>query len=149
TVLIFIVVSRKKLEIDHIALIDKETRGGIGATAMRILGGSFQRPPNENPYIVRDVVVDGRRRTVYFDMESVEERSDAVEFFLILGMMLSMLFLMYIIAYHQLDVTQSQLRGLLNLALPKQVADRFLVDPHAYAQKSRMPATILFMDFEG
>ena len=56
---------------------------------------------------------------------------------------------MYIMAYHQLDVTQAQLRGLLNLALPRQVAERFVIDPTAYSQKSRMPATIMFMDFVG
>jgi adenylate cyclase len=82
-------------------------------------------------------------------MEPVDEQSDAVEFFVILGMMFSMLFLMYILAYHQLDVTQAQLRGLLSMALPKQVSERFMADPQSYAQKSRMPATIIFMDLVG
>ncbi len=64
-------------------------------------------------------------------------------------MMFTMLLFMYIMAYHQLDVTQSQLRGLLNLSLPKQVAEQFVLDPKAYARKSRTPATIMFMDFVG
>jgi adenylate cyclase len=64
-------------------------------------------------------------------------------------MMLMMLFFLYIMAYHQLDVSQSQLRALLNLALPKQVAETFIHDPTAYEQKSRTPAAVLFMDFVG
>ena len=64
-------------------------------------------------------------------------------------MMLMMLFFFYIMAYHQLDVSQAQLRALLNLALPRQVAERFMIDPTAYGQKCRTPAAVLFMDFVG
>ena len=64
-------------------------------------------------------------------------------------MMFSMVMFMYIMGYHQMDVTETQLRGLLNLALPRQVADQFLIDPTAYTRKSREPATVLFMDFVG
>ena len=84
----------------------------------------------------------------YFDLSPVDRRSNEIEFFLILGMLFSMILFMYILAYHQLDVTQEQLRALLSLALPRQVAERFLVDPTAYDKKARMPATIVFMDFE-
>ena len=40
-------------------------------------------------------------------------------------------------------------RALLNLALPKQVAEQFVVNPHAYDQKCRMPASIMFMALVG
>ncbi|WP_026012024.1 adenylate/guanylate cyclase domain-containing protein [Singulisphaera acidiphila] len=149
TVLLFIVLSRKQMETDFISRIDSEVQGNVSAATLKALGGSLKLPGNDDHFFRRELVIDGQHKTAYFDMEPVEERSDQVEFFVILGMMTSMLFLMYIIAYHQLDVTQTQLRGLLNLALPKQVSERFLVDPHSYAQKSRMPATILFMDFVG
>ena len=55
----------------------------------------------------------------------------------------------YIMAYFQTDETEAQLRGLLNLALPVQVAEQFLKDPDAYTHKCRAPATVLFMDFVG
>ena len=84
----------------------------------------------------------------YFDLSPVDRQANEIEFFLILGMLFSMILFMYILAYHQLDVTQQQLRALLSLALPRQVAERFLVDPTAYDRKARMPATIVFMDFE-
>lgn len=149
TVLLFIVLARKEMEADFIRRIEAGIQGGVSVATLKALGGSLVPPDADDYSIHREVVVDGRRQTAYFDLEPVESRSDEVEFFVLLGMMTSMLFLMYIIAYHQLDVTQTQLRGLLNLALPKQVSERFLVDPHSYAQKSRMPATILFMDFAG
>ena len=93
--------------------------------------------------------LDGVWTTVYFSTGEVEQRSNEVEFFLILGMISSMLILMYIIAYHQLDVTQAQLRGLLTLSLPRRVAEALVSDPDCYRTKSRGPATIVFMDFVG
>jgi|GEM_PF-1294689 len=149
TVLIFIVSVRKKMELEYISRIDSELQGGVSSATLKALGGSLTAPGQGDWFFRRSILLDGQPRTVYFDLEPVEDRSDAVEFFVILGMMFSMLFLMYIIAYHQLDVTQTQLRALLNMALPRQVSERFMVDPHSYAQKSRMPATIIFMDLVG
>ena len=114
---------------------------------LRALGGTL-RPPSHTNYVERTVRVDGRREAAYFDLGPVDRRSNEIEFFLILGMLFSMILFLYILAYHQLDVTQQQLRALLSLALPRQVAERFLVDPTAYDKKARMPATIVFMDFE-
>ncbi|WP_422930375.1 ion transporter [Singulisphaera sp. PoT] len=148
TVLVFIVVTRRQMETSHIDKIDREIKDGLTPSLLRTLGGTLVEPDGDN-YIERTAKLDGRPMTVYFDLQPIDDLSDLIEFFVIIGMMLSMLFLMYIIAYHQLDVTQAQLRGLLNLALPKQVADQFVVDPGAYTKKSRMPATIVFMDFAG
>ncbi len=147
-VLVIIIGVRKEVEGRYQDQVDAETRVGVTLPQLRSLGGSIE-PPAHPEFYERRVVVDGVARTAYFDLRKVEERSDEVEFFLILGMVLMMLFLMYIIAYHQLDISQAQLRGLLNLALPKQVAEQFVVDPGTYTRKSRMPATIVFMDFVG
>jgi adenylate cyclase len=147
-VLVIIVGVRKEVEGSYRQQVDAETRPGVSRSELRALGGSLEPPPHPEFY-EKTIKVDGVERVAYFDLRRVEERSDEVEFFLILGMVLMMLFLMYIIAYHQLDMTQAQLRGLLNLALPKQVAERFVVDPGTYTQKSRMPATVMFMDFVG
>ena len=93
-------------------------------------------PPAHASYVERDVRVDGRRERAYFDLSPVDRQANEIEFFLILGMLFSMILFMYIMAYHQLDVTQQQLRALLSLALPRQVAERFLVDPTAYDKKA-------------
>src|SRR5690606_24278888 len=42
-----------------------------------------------------------------------------------------------------------QLRALLNIALPAQVARHFITHPEAYSEKSRGAATVVFMDFVG
>lgn len=147
-VLLIIVAVRKGMETRYLEQIDSSVQDGPDAAYLKLLHGSYERPASGN-FVQRDVVINGRARRIYFDLDRVEQRSDEFEFFLILGMIIAMLFLMYIMAYHQLDVSQSQLRALLNLALPKQVADQFVVDPQSYGAKCRMPASILFMDFVG
>jgi class 3 adenylate cyclase len=139
---------RKEKEQDFRERVATATRGDANMAYLKSIGGSLEPPAGSN-YLTRKVRVDGRMRTVYFDFQVVDNGSNEFEFFLILGMMLAMLFFLYIMAYHQLDVTQSHLRALLNLALPRQVAERFILDPSAYEQKSRMPASIMFMDFVG
>jgi class 3 adenylate cyclase len=148
-VLVVIIAARKSIESRHLEQIDSTIAEGPTEGYLKLLGGSFDRPDPTSSYLTREVTIHGVKRTVYFDLDLVERRSDEVEFFLILGMIITMLFFMYIMAYHQLDVSQSQMRALLNLALPKQVAERFLIDPHAYEEKSRMPASIVFMDLVG
>jgi adenylate cyclase len=139
---------RKEKEVEYTEQIDAETRDDLSPAKLKKLHGSFEPPAHSN-YLARTVRVDGKLRTVYFDLQVVDRRANEFEFFLILGMMFTMVFFLYIMAYHQIDVTQAQLRALLNLALPKQVAERFISDPEAYTQKSRTPAAIMFMDFVG
>jgi class 3 adenylate cyclase len=148
-VLVIIVAARKNLESRHLEQIDSTLRAGPTEGNLKLFGGSYERPRSTSNYVTREVTIDGARRTVYFDLEPVEQRSDEIEFFLILGMIITMLFFMYIMVYQQIDVSQGQLVALLNLALPKQVAERLVTQPGSYGQKSRMPATILFMDLVG
>jgi class 3 adenylate cyclase len=147
-VLAIIVFVHRRMESQHLQEIAAATRGELSLADMKRLRGSFERPVTTN-YVTHKVRVGNQLRTVYFDLELVDEKSNEYEFWLILGMMLMMLFFLYIMAYHQLDVSQAQLRALLNLALPRQVADRFIHDPTAYEQKCRMPAAVMFMDFVG
>ena len=55
----------------------------------------------------------------------------------------------YIMHYQLQDISSGQLRALLNIALPRQVAEHFFHNPDSYQEKHRMPATIVFMDFVG
>jgi adenylate cyclase len=149
-VLSIIVLVRREMESQYRAQVEAVAREDSSPAYLLSIGGSLDVPkgPPSN-YIKREVLVEGRERTVYFDLQVVDDRSNQVEFFLILGMVFTMLFFLYIMAYHQLDVSQAQLRALLNLALPRQVAERFVNDPDAYEQKSRTSAAIVFMDFVG
>ena len=146
--LAIIVFVRKRMEGQYLQEVDAVTRGTASPADLKRLRASLERPEGSN-YVIRTVDVNGEPRTAYFSLELVDEKSNEYEFVLILGMMLMMLFFLYIMAYHQLDVSQAQLRALLNLALPWQVAERFVSDPTAYGQKSRTPAAVLFMDFVG
>jgi adenylate cyclase len=143
-----IVFVRREMEGRYLERIGAASRLDLNPSYLKWLGGSLEPPAGLN-YIKRPMTVSGQRRVVYFDLQKIDDESNRYEFVLILGMMLMMLFFLYIMAYHQLDVTQANLRALLNLALPKQVAERFVIDPTAYEQKSRTPAAILFMDFVG
>ena len=147
-VLVIIVVARREMVQRYEGRIDTHLPQVHDKASLQMLGGTLVEPEDEE-FIARSAIIDGQPRKVYFGLGLVEERADEFEFFLILGMMITMLYFMYIMAYHQHDVSQAQLRGLLNLALPKQVAERFMLDPHSYNRKMRRPATVLFMDFVG
>ncbi len=142
-----LVIVRRKFEGDFRRGLEQIARRPITSAQLEGLNASRARRSEDD--IPRRVELDGVWTAVYFDASEVERRANEVEFFLILGMISSMLILMYIIAYHQLDVTQSQLRGLLTLSLPRRVADALVIDPEGYRAKSRGPATIAFMDFVG
>ncbi len=146
-VLIIIVGVRRQMELEFRAWIDANLHQAADPEALHALGGSLTRPTT--PSVHRKIVVDDHQLDVFFSLERLETRANEFEFFLILGMMITMLYFMYIMTWHQFDLAQTQLRGLLNLALPKQVAEQFVIDPHCYEKKSRMPATIVFMDFVG
>jgi class 3 adenylate cyclase len=71
------------------------------------------------------------------------------EFFLVLGALLATALFLFLI-YNQIRETSwNQLKTLLNIALPWQVAEHFLHHPEAYHERSRAPATTLFIDFVG
>jgi adenylate cyclase len=146
--LAILVFVRKGMERQYLAEVDAVTRGTPSPADLTRLRASFERPEGTN-FESHTVLVSGEPRTAYFSLDIIDDKSNEYESFLILGMMLMMLFFLYIMAYHQLDVSQAQLRALLNLALPRQVAERFMSEPTTYGQKCRTPAAVLFMDFVG
>ena len=54
-----------------------------------------------------------------------------------------------IVRYQLPDVSAQQVRTLLNVALPEQVAGRLMKDPTAYGHSVRGPATVIFCDLSG
>jgi class 3 adenylate cyclase len=148
TMLITIVGFRRSLEREYLARIDNGLAENLTVGHLRDLGGSLV-PPEGPSVLERTATVDNRERTVYFDSRGIDKEVNDFEFFLMLGMIFSMVLFIYLLTFYNLEITRTQLRGLLNLALPRQVADQFVEDPSAYTRKSRMPATVLFMDFVG
>jgi adenylate cyclase len=146
--LVTIVAVRRSMERDYLHLLDGALAENLTLAHLSELGGSLVRP-DAPVVLVRSATVNHRPETVYFDMRPIDRRINQFEFFLTLGMMFAMVMFLYIMTYYQLDVTQTQLRGLLSLALPSQVAEQFVAEPASYTRKSRMPATILFMDLVG
>jgi adenylate cyclase len=77
-----------------------------------------------------------------------EALADA-EFFLVLGALLATALFLFIIHSQLRETLWNQLRALLNIALPQQVAEHFLRHPEAYQERGRAEATVLFIDFVG
>jgi adenylate cyclase len=77
---------------------------------------------------------------------AMQERA---EFFLVLGALLATALFLYLIRAEVHEVSWNQLKSLLNIALPRQVAEHFLQHPQAYHERHRAPATALFIDFVG
>lgn len=77
------------------------------------------------------------------------ENANIIEFFLVLGFIVSTLISMLIIRAQIPDVSRSEITKLLNIALPKQVADSFLSNPKLMTETIHMPATIVFTDLVG
>jgi len=93
---------------------------------------------------------DGQEeRIVTVDPEHVFKDGHEIEFFLVTGSLLGMLLMMLVIRFQLPDISSRQIRALLNVALPMQVAEHFMENPHQYNSTVRMPATIVFCDIRG
>jgi class 3 adenylate cyclase len=85
----------------------------------------------------------------WVDGHEPPELAAQIEFYLVLGALLATALFIYVMHHQLQDASLGQIRALLNIALPRQVADHFMTHPEAFHDKSRAKATILFMDFVG
>lgn len=96
------------------------------------------------------LVHDGHEeRLVRMDPRDVFKDGHEIEFFLVTGSLLGMLLIMFVVRFQLPDISSRQIRALLNVALPIQVADHFMENPNAYDSTVRMPASIIFCDIRG
>lgn len=72
-----------------------------------------------------------------------------VEFYLVLGSLFGMMLILVVVRFQIPDLSSRQMRDLLNVALPFQVAEHFIRHPEFYDRTVSMPATIIFCDIEG
>ena len=74
------------------------------------------------------------------------ENANILEFYLILGLLISVIIFLLIVRVQIPEVTRSEIKKLLNIALPRQVASSFLSNPNLMDETIEMPATIIFCD---
>ena len=88
---------------------------------------------------------------IYADVTSATMLKQAMkfEFYLVLGSLLGMLLVMIVVRFQVNEMVSQQIRSLLNVALPEQVAEHFMKHPESYDKTVRMPATIIFCDIVG
>ncbi len=75
--------------------------------------------------------------------------ADEIEFYFVLGSVLGMLLIVVVARAQVPAVASHQVRTLLNVALPTQVAEHFMNQPDDYDHTVAMPATIVFCDLRG
>ena len=71
------------------------------------------------------------------------------ELWLVVGSLLGMGLILVVTRFQIPAIWSRQMRALLNVALPAQVAEHFMRNPEAYDSNVRMPATIIFCDIKG
>lgn len=71
------------------------------------------------------------------------------EFYLILGSLLGMVLVLVVTRFQVREVSARHIRALLNVALPRQVADHLMEHPESLHRTVHMPATVVFCDLVG
>ncbi len=71
------------------------------------------------------------------------------ELWLVVGALLGMGLVLFVVRYQIPALASRQVRALLNVALPHQVASHFLRHPDAYDRTERGEATVIFCDIQG
>jgi len=83
---------------------------------------------------------------------TVDETPDARrlrELWLVVGSLLGMGLILVVTRFQIPAIWSRQMRALLNVALPQQVAEHFMQNPEAYDRNVRAPATVIFCDIKG
>jgi len=71
------------------------------------------------------------------------------ELWLVVGSLMGMGLILVVTRFQIPAIWSRQMRALLNVALPQQVAEHFMRNPDAYDRNVRMPATVIFCDIKG
>ncbi|MEK7686642.1 MAG: adenylate/guanylate cyclase domain-containing protein [Verrucomicrobiota bacterium] len=138
----------RSVESDFKKQTEQRLRRPLSLAELRNLGATLS-PPAGHDFLSFSARVNHEIRTVYFDRHPLERTANRIEFYLVLGALAGMLLILYVLFYQMQDVSFGQLRAFLLIVLPRQVAEYFILKPGAYAEKHRMPGSILFMDIYG
>ncbi len=95
------------------------------------------------------VLVTGLYAGVADEAAGAMQRAREVEFYLVVGSLMGMLLVMVVVRFQIPEIAAQQVRSLLNVALPEQVAEHFMKHPESYDRTVRAPATVIFCDIKG
>ncbi len=118
--------------------------GGAPGSVIRIDG-----QPVEATFAVEYVGEDGQPQQMAIPGDALVRTADELELWLVLGSLLGMGLLLVVSRFQIPALWSTQMRALLNVALPVQVAEHFLRHPDAYDTDVRGPATVVFCDLQG
>ncbi len=91
----------------------------------------------------------GQTDTLQLRSEMLMRSANEIEFYFVVGSVLGMLLIVVVARAQVPAVASHQVRTLLNVALPVQVAEHFMQRPEDYDRTVSMPATIMFGDIRG
>lgn len=92
---------------------------------------------------------DGSRLTESRPYAAVVRTADRSELGVVVGALVGLALLIIVTRFQVPAIVEGQVRTLLNVALPEQVARWLMENPANYHQTVRMPATVLFCDIQG
>ena len=92
---------------------------------------------------------DGSIETHELAGAQIYQQANQTELYLVLGSLIGMLLILVVSRFQIPALFSQQMRALLNIALPQQVATYFLEHPDAYDNDVRMPASVIFCDIKG
>ena len=92
---------------------------------------------------------DGSTRTEAHAYDEVVRTADGAELGVVAGALVGLLLLIMVTRFQVPAIVEGQVRTLLNVALPEQVARWLMENPDHYHQTVRMPATVVFCDIMG
>jgi adenylate cyclase len=139
---------RRAATLEFQVRMEDRLRTPVTSAELAALGGSLTDEGN-GANVELLAVVDGKPRTALFKRSLAERQANLFEFYLVGGTLIGMFLIIYVGFYHLQDISSGHLRSFLYAALPRQVAAQAFKEPKSYHDKSRMPATIVFMDIRG
>jgi len=92
---------------------------------------------------------EGTVNVVELPSKTLLRSADEIEFYFVLGSVLGMLLIVVVARAQVPAVASHQVRTLLNVALPQQVAEHLMEKPEDYDRTVSAPATIVFCDLRG
>ncbi len=107
------------------------------------------RPLTEAPLLTLTIDDGHGEEVVHVPAAQAVHGVASFELALVAGALLGMGLVLFVVRYQLPAIATRQIRALLNVALPHQVAEHFLRNPEAYQDTERAEVTVIFRGIEG